>query len=189
MKRSKLALISAVVKSRVQAVLGWTLLAFSVVGFSVELSADELDAIGLTVASLFLAVGVALLACSFRTRRLVNQFRYYVSILSDQSTMSIYQLSVTLGQPEEKVVRALQAMIARHFFASAYVDRGRKCLVFPLLEKARRESQEELEHLPHEIVTCPVCGGDNRIPVGRGCNCMYCDNLLRSESFEDRFHS
>ena len=110
---------------------------------------------------------------------MVAKFRLYVSILSNQSSMSVYELAMALGESEQQVTKALQAMIDRHFFVSAYIDRGRRYLVFPLMEQQAREEQAEEEAQPHVVVACSVCGGDNRIPLGKRCNCMYCDNLIK----------
>ena len=181
MKKSKLALLGAGLKSKVQAFLGWPLVVFAVIGIVVELSSGAPDPTGMVVGAVFLISGGFLLICSFRTKRLISNFRLYVSILSNQSSMSIYELSMTLGESEQTVMKALRAMIDRRFFASAYIDQGRKCLVFPLMEKAAREEQEELDALPRVVVACKVCGGDNRIPLGKRCNCMYCDNLLHGD--------
>ena len=181
MKKSNLALLGAGLKSKVQAFLGWPLVVFAVIGIVVELSSGAPDPTGIVVGAVFLISGGFLLICSFRTKRLISKFRLYVSILSNQSSMSIYELSMTLGESEERVMNTLQNMIDRHLFASAYIDKGRRCLVFPLMEKAAREEQEAMEAQPHVVVACKVCGGDNRIPLGKRCNCMYCDNLLRGD--------
>ena len=179
MKKSRLALLGAVLKSKVQAFFGWPLLVFFVVGLAVEFSSGAPDSVGIVLSMLCLVGGGALLYCSFRTKRLVAKFRLYVSILSNQSSMSIYELAMTLGESEQRVMKVLQTMIDRHFFASAYIDHGRRYLVFPLMEQKAREEEAEEEAQPHVVVACPVCGGDNRVPLGKLCNCMYCDNLIK----------
>ena len=179
MKRSKLALVGAALKSNVQLIAGSMSLFMGLVGFGVESTASPLDPVGIVLSGVFLLAGVVLLVCSFRTKRLMARFRVYVSILSNQSSMSISELSMTLGESQEKVESALQAMIERRFFASAYIDRRRQCLVFPLMEMADGETQAELDAQPHTVVTCKVCGGNNRVPVGKRSNCMYCDHVIQ----------
>jgi RNase P subunit RPR2 len=179
MKKSKLALIGAILKSKVQAILGWTLMMFFVAGISIELSADAPDPFGVVMSLVCLAVGVLLLVFSFRTKNLVARFRLYVNVLSKQSSMSIYELAMTLGETENRVMSALQAMIDRRFFASAYIDKKQKRLVFPLMEEKAQQIREEQEALPHVIATCSICGAEARVPVGKHCNCMYCDNLIQ----------
>ena len=179
MKKSRLALLGAVLKSKVQAFFGWPLVVFAVIGTLIELTSEAPDPEGIVVGSVFLVCGGFLLFCSFRTKRMVAKFRLYVSILSNQSSMSVYELAMALGESEQQVTKALQAMIDRHFFVSAYIDRGRRYLVFPLMEQQAREEQAEEEAQPHVVVACSVCGGDNRIPLGKRCNCMYCDNLIK----------
>ena len=58
-----------------------------------------------------LAIGVLLLFLSLRTKKLVSKFRLYVSILSNQSSMSIYELNADyvkyarfLGIKDSKIV-------------------------------------------------------------------------------------
>ena len=180
MKKSKLALVGAVVKSKMQAILGWPIAVFGVMGLCFYLPSPAEYGWGL-IAFMFvlLAIGVLLLFLSLRTKKLVSKFRLYVSILSNQSSMSICELAMTLGESEEGVMNALQDMIDRHFFASAYIDKGRRCLVLPLMEKAVEEARTEWGEKPYTVVTCKVCGGDNRISVGSRCSCMYCDNLIQ----------
>lgn len=181
MKKSKLALLGATLKSKVLAALGWPIIAFFMIGLGLELTSEAPEWVFVFFSAACIVGGVAMEISAFRTKKLITKFRLYVSILSNQSSMSIYELSMTLGESEQTVMKTLQTMINRHFFASAYIDRGRRCLVFPLMEQAAREEQEEQEALPHVVVACPVCGGDNRIPLGKRCNCMYCDNLLRGD--------
>ena len=180
MKKTKLALVGASVKSKIQAILGWSITAFSVMGLCFYLPSPEEFGWGL-IAFMFVlfAMGVLLLLLSWRNKKLISQFRLYVNILSNQPSMSIYELAMTLGESEIKVTQNLQAMIDRRFFASAYIDHGRQCLVFPLMEQATRAVHEEMEAQPHGIVACSVCGGDNRVPLGKRCNCMYCDNFIQ----------
>ena len=179
MKKSRLALLGAVLKSKVQAFFGWPLIAFGILGLCFYLPSPEEYGWGL-IACMFviLLLGIWLLCLSFRTKRMVAKFRLYVSILSNQSSMSVYELAMALGESEQKVTKALQTMIDRHFFVSAYIDRGRHCLVFPQMEQEAREAQAREDAQPHVVVACSVCGGDNRIPLGKRCNCMYCDNLI-----------
>ena len=178
MKKSRLVLLGAVLKSKVQAFFGWPLVVVAVIGILIELTSGAPELEGIVIGSVLLVCGGFLLFCSFRTKRMVAKFRLYVSILSNQSSMSVYELAMALGESEQKVRKALQAMIDRHFFASAYIDRGRRCLVFPQMEQEAREAQAMEDAQPHVVVACSVCGGDNRIPMGKRCNCMYCDNLI-----------
>ena len=179
MKKSKLTLIGAKIKSNVQAFFGWSLLVAFVGGISVEASAEKPDPAGIVLSLACLIFGVLLILISFRTKKLVSKFCLYVTILSRQSSMSIYELAMTLGENEECVVKSLQAMINRKYFTSAYIDMKQKRLIFPMVEKEEETAREQRDALPHVMVTCSVCGGEARIPVGSHTNCMYCNNFIQ----------
>ena len=179
MKKSKFVLVGVTLKYKVQAILGWSLAIFGALGSLVELTSGELDPFGIVLFLVFLACGGAFLSLSFRNKKLVSQFRLYVSILSNQSSMSIYDLSRTVGIPEVKVKKDLQTMIDRRFFADAYIDHGRKCLVFPLMEQETRRASDESHDVLYVTAVCPICGGSNRIVSGKNNRCMYCDNIIR----------
>ena len=179
MKKSKLTLVGAKIKSNVQAFFGWSLIVAFVGGIGVEMSAEKPDPTGIVFSLACLIFGALLILLSIRTKKLVSKFRLYVNVLSRQSSMSIYELAMTLGENESNVVKSLQAMINRKYFASAYIDMKQKRLVFPMMEREEEIAREQREALPHVMVTCSVCGGEARIPVGSHTNCIYCNNFIQ----------
>ena len=170
MKKSKINLIAASLKGKIQLICGIGLVIFSIGGFSVEIPA--LDVFGIILAVAVLSLGLFLIYRFYRTQKLISRFRLYVSILSNQSSMSIYALSQTVGIPEQQVNRELQTMIDRRFFADAYIDHGRKCLVFPLMEQETRRASDESHDVLYVTAVCPICGGSNRIVSGKNNRCM-----------------
>ena len=186
-KKSNIALVSASMKSKEQLTLGYLSIFLSIICFSTVLVARPLELEGIILASAFLLIGIVLLFLAYRTKRMISQFRLYVSILSNQSSMAIYEISQKAGIPEQRIMRELQAMIDRCFFVDAYIDKWRKYIVFPQLEQAEKESV--VREGEYEVITCSVCGGSNQVIKKKNCNCMYCDNKLKTKfSLRDIFH-
>ena len=180
MKKSRLALVSATVKSQVQLILGLILVPFGLIGVCFYLPNSIEYGIGLIIFMfILLTLGLFLLWWALRTKKLISQFRHYVCILSNQSSMSIFDLSQTLGKQEKEVMDDVQAMIDRRFFAAAYIDHKKKCLIFPLMEKEAQKAKEEETNQQHIIVSCSVCGGDNKIVSGKTGNCIFCHNFIQ----------
>ena len=177
MKKSKINLIAASLKGKIQLICGIGLVIFSMGGFSVEIPAR--DVVGIIIAIAVLSLGLFLIYRFYRIQKLISRFRLYVSILSNQSSMSIYALSQTAGFPEQQVAKELQTMIDRRFFADAYIDRGKRCLVFPLMEQEAKKETTESDDDLYVTTVCPICGGSNRVVSGKNNRCMYCDNIIR----------
>ena len=180
MRKNKITLAVASIKRKLQFICGLLLIPFSLIGLCFYLPDPNHYGVGLIVFMIvLLLIGLLLLFCSFRTKKLISQFLLYVNILSNQSSMSIYDLSQTVGIPEMKVKQELQTMIDRRYFANAYIDHSKKCLVFPLMEQADKQEHNALDDELYVAVVCPICGGSNRVVSGKNNRCMYCGNIIR----------
>ena len=179
MKKSQLAIVSAIIKSKVQLILGFVLVPFGLLGLCVYLPDPRKYGIGLIVFMfILLFIGLLLWFFSLKTKKLISHFRLYVSILSNQSSSSVCELAMTVGDSEQHVMAELQAMIDRRFFAAAYIDRSKKLLVFPKLNVTVQEESTQSS----EVVTCSICGGDNKIVAGQHSNCVFCGNSIVSDT-------
>ena len=159
-------------KSGCQLFFSICLVIISLAGFDVEIPLKNMA--GIILAFCFMGVGLFLLYCSCQTKRLVSKCRLYANALKGHSSITFFDLSQTVGKTEKDVMADIQVMIDRRFFATAYIDYGKKILVlFPDENKTEKEDNQQ-----YVIVACATCGGDNKIVVGKYANCIFCGNAI-----------
>ena len=97
MKKSQLAIVSAIIKSKVQLILGFVLVPFGLLGLCFYLPDPRKYGIGLIVFMfILLFIGLLLWFFSLKTKKLISHFRLYVSILSNQSSSLSFVFGLNL---------------------------------------------------------------------------------------------
>lgn len=190
--QTRTKLILSTIVEKVQLILGIVIVLFfglmTVAGLTdEELSADKAFIVVMIVMDL---MGVLLIVLSAVRHQLIKNFKKYVALLSNDPTGSISNLASALGTEEETVIKNLDKMIKKKYFANAYIDRDQNCLCFPNREQApltdmaphqgdRNEPQSAPAAAQMTTVVCKGCGGVNAVQKGCVVECEYCGSSIQ----------
>ena len=158
-----------IILARVGIIIGWIGIAFwslmVIVGGSQAFDAQDPAYWAVLVISVgFIALHVALLLFSRRTKRLVQDFRLYSTFLARNPSLSA--LGASVNEKEEDVRLRLQTMCRRGYF-NGRLDLQTGRMLF--------------SHLESSVARCPGCGATTNI-YHTGDTCRYCGNpLIRNE--------
>ena len=191
--QTRTKLILSTIVEKVQLILGIVIVLFfglmTVAGLTdEELSADKAFIVVMIIIDL---IGVILIVLSAIRHRLIKNFKKYVELLSNDPTGSIPNLAAALGVGEDVVVKNLEKMIKKKYFANAYIDRNQNRVCLPNRETAP-SAQEGVPHVtvPNTsqaapaadqmtTVICPGCGGVNTVRKGCVAECEYCGSSIQ----------
>lgn len=160
-------------------ILGWVLVFFAAI-FLINSAAqsgsrgDEDLCAGMLIAGiLLLGGGVYCLYCHRRSARLLADFRKYNAILANDPVKTIYRIAEITGETSETVRQKVNRMIQKSFFVNAYIDQSGKIVL------AERSKMNEVvgnndDRTDFVTVTCPSCGGVNRLAKGQVGKCEFC---------------
>ena len=169
MEKKKIRIILDTWIARIGSVFGWICLVFWALIGAVGLAElpgakDRMD-----VVAPFICIGLAvvhylLIRAMRKTKKLVEDFRLYSSVLARDPDKEIDGIADALKIPQEQVMDRLQAMCRRGYF-SGHINFAARRME---LEPARGFS---VEH-------CPGCGATTAISR-TGDTCRYCGAPLK----------
>lgn len=186
MKHSKAAIVVSTIIEKVQLISGIVILViFGICTVMAIFDRDYNTGGFLQVCIVIDALGLWLIYLSRKRRKLITDFRKYVTALSGDPTGSIVNLASTMGTSEEVILKNLERMIQKKYFTEAYVDRN-----LPNRSQAAGETQNAPSLTtpppspgagPQEMVTvkCGGCGGSNTLARGQSAECEYCGSVIR----------
>ncbi len=109
----------------------------------------------------------------YKTRRLIRLFRKYVYVISSEHEGKLSKIAAILGKEESIVVKNLQKMIDKKYFANAYIDfRTQELMV-------AGQSLDKLKLSEAKKTKCQSCGGYSISVLGYANHCEYCGTLLK----------
>lgn len=130
----------------------------------------------LVVCLVFDSIGIMLILLSRRTKKLIAEFKKYVSILSAAGIETIEALAATIGKPQAVVKKNIELMIKRNYFVNAYINHETNQLVIAKTSDININQKVNGEQL---VCNCKNCGATNRIVKGNGANCDYCGTPIK----------
>lgn len=161
-------------------ILGW-FFAFDGVFFLVFSISEPDDAPPFVVGILCLVIGIYCLYIQHRSARLLADFRKYNAILANDPVKTIYRIAEMTGETAEAVRAKANRMIEKGFFVNAYIDQSGKIVL------ADRGKMDEVvgnndDRTDFVTVTCPACGGVNRLAKGKVGKCEFCGAYISDKA-------
>lgn len=155
--------------ARIGALFGWIFLLFWVLMGIVGLAklpeaSNRVETVMPFVCLGLAALHVPLIRATRRTKKLVEDFRRYSSVLAQDPDKAIAGISDALRIPQEQVIYRLQEMCSRGYF-SGHIN----------------FTSQRMELNPGEnfsVERCPGCGAPNAVSR-TGDTCRYCGSPLR----------
>ena len=186
MNLSKVAVVANSMLGMVLIILGSVLILFSLLMIIIIIG----DGLGGEIAVLLLlAASVWFIVKGVQIRRRVKRFRQYVSLISEQNMRSIEQIAEVTNQSVDFLIKDLQTMIDKGFFANAVINRatndiiiGGQTVPVASINSAQTippvSSQNFVAQVQEWVIDCEGCGASNRVP-GQVGECEYCGSLLQ----------
>lgn len=175
MNSSKVAIIAHQVIEKALLIIGLSIILFFSFLTWISVYVFNLKFAGLiTFFLVFIMIGIIMIFLSIKKRRFILCFREYVKRLSlEDSTGSIEELSRLMNSSANKVRANLKKMIAKNFFANAYIDEKEDKIIFVIQKEEINNSNVE-----YEVFVCNSCGGSNKIIKKKVCKCEFCGSWL-----------
>jgi DNA-directed RNA polymerase subunit RPC12/RpoP len=176
----KATIIVSSIIQKIQMFFGVLFILFAILG----VSASKKQSSDFVMGIIFLGLGAWLVYASKKRKSLINNFKTYVSILSNIPTGSIDNLAANIGTSQDVVRKNLQLMIDKKYFTNAYINTDINCIVLP------SNSQQTTFANTYEInidssspteyvtITCKSCGGVNKIKKDSVYECEYCGTQI-----------
>lgn len=132
------------------------------------------------------ALGVLLFLAGRKRGLMRLEFRKYVTQLSRDPSGSIDNLASATGTSVDVVKKNLNYMIKKNFFVDAFINEQDNLLVLPSTAQ-REQGQQNWQNGAAStsaqtelvVLTCPSCGGINKIPKGTVADCDFCGSPLQ----------
>ena len=133
------------------------------------------------MAIIFLCTGIFCLYRHRRASRLLADFRKYNAILASDPVKTIYRIAEMTGETVENVRKNVNRMIEKNYFVNAYIDQSGKIVL------ADREQMNQVignndDRKDFITITCPSCGGVNRLVKGQVCKCEFCGAYISDKN-------
>lgn len=130
---------------------------------------------------LFLLAGAYLFYNGRNLARLSMDFRKYTAILANDPVKTIYRIAEITGETAEAVRAKVNRMIEKGFFVNAYIDQSGKIVL------ADRSKMDDVvgnndDRMDFVTVTCPACGGVNRLAKGKVGKCEFCGAYISDKA-------
>lgn len=187
MENSKSAIVMSIVIEKIQFIVGIIFLLVFGLCTVVSLADAELASDGFLVFCLVVdGLCILLIYFSRKRHKLNTDFKKYVSALSGDPTGSILNLANAMGTSEDLVSKNLNKMIEKKYFAYAYIDKRKNCIVLSnqgetIGVASTAGNVSSFTGVSQGMVTvhCKGCGGVNAISKGQSAECEYCGSLLQ----------
>lgn len=176
---------SAIVVHRIMGILA------SVVGYFVDfifgitlLFGKLKDAASIIVLLIFLVIGTLLIIYGIKTKRRIQRFKKYVSIMSLENETSLENIANSCSQSLDFVTKDLQTMINQKFFTNAYIDKNTNTIILERKNTAYThdtvKKADAVKPNNSKAVTCKNCGASNNITIGTVAECEFCGSVINS---------
>ncbi len=181
---SKNAVIKNLVSSNAQIFIGYiaaiTCGLIAVIGTSTSGLKTPFDVTMVTIFFAFMSCGIWQIVRGKKHKNLIVLFKEYAARLATDPLRSINKLAAATGGAAETVKKNILAMIRKGYFANAYVDNDRNCLVFAQESNEQKSNQVQQGDSAAEYirVSCPGCGAKNKIPKENVGECEFCGSYL-----------
>lgn len=180
MNSSKAAIVVSQIIEKLQLIAGTILtILFGLPGI-ICLFDKKTSAGAIIILFIFAALGILLIIFSRKRKKLINDFKTYVQILSVDPKVSIDDLASGLGTSQDVVKNNINLMIKKKYFSNAYIDTENNRVVFPVVSEQQQTIAPEAgkSNIEYITVTCKSCGGINKIAKGIVGECDYCGSPL-----------
>lgn len=186
MNSSKAAIVVSKIIEKIQLIVGIvTTFVFGVIAIYSTFD-DEYDGLDVVITFyIIFFIGILLIALSIKRHKLINNFKTYVKILSEDSTGSIDNIATVLNVSTDKVRKELQLMIDKKYFANAYVNFETNRIIFPssnveISENVgqNKTTDEHYKSKDYISISCKNCGGMNTVIKGQVGECEYCGSII-----------
>lgn len=176
---------SAIVVHRIMGVLASVVGYFIDFIFGITLLFGRLKgAASIIVLLIFLVVGTLLIAYGIKTKRRIQRFKKYVSIISLENEISLENIASSCSQSLDFVTKDLQTMINQKFFTNAYIDKNTNTIILERKNTAyTHDTVKEAYSVTSnnsKAVTCKNCGASNNIIIGTIAECEFCGSAINS---------
>ena len=120
--------------------------------------------------------GVLLLRKVNETKMTATKFKKYINIVANQNVKSIDSIASAMGVSYSEAEKDLQNMIDIGYLPGAYIHQGNREII--LKQHAPVASNQEsaaVQSAPQMTTkSCPGCGANNVVSVGKVAECEYC---------------
>lgn len=184
MKSSTVTGIDKVKKGSLR-VGGWILVVCGVITlFASAMSSSYSDEAQVTA---FLFMGLVLIGLGIfcfrknrRLSRLLADFQRYNAILANDPVKTISRIAEMTGETVDTVRQKVNQMIEKGYFVNAYIDQSGK-VVLADREKMNEVVGNNVGVKDLVTVTCPNCGGINRLHREQTGKCEFCGAYISDQ--------
>lgn len=172
--KSKVAIVVSSIIERVELVFGgfWVfIIAFGMI-------TDPPKDIAVCVVVIIMGVfGLGAFIDGLKRRKLRINFKKCVAYLSAEPTGKLTGLASATGMTVDSVKKNIAKMIYKGFFAHAYIDEAKDCLI--VREKENNTYGDAGEPVALIPCQCRNCGGVSKIIKGTPSQCDFCGSILK----------
>lgn len=133
------------------------------------------------VAIIFLCTGIFCLYRHRRASRLLADFRKYNAILASDPVKTIYRIAEMTGDTVENVRKNVNHMIEKNYFVNAYIDQSGKIVLADRGQMNQVVGNND-GRKDFITITCPSCGGVNRLVKGHVGKCEFCGAYISDKT-------
>jgi len=137
------------------------------------------DAPSIISVIIFIILGTLLIVCGIKTKKRIQRFNKYISIISLENQTSLENIASSCSQSIDFVTNDLQAMINKKFFTNAYINKNTNEFIMKnkniIVENNNSKKAKKLEI---RVITCKNCGASNNITSTSTVECEFCGSAL-----------
>ena len=184
MKTSKAVVVINAILGKIASITGYFFGVVGIIGLIIEITESKSSS-GFAYAFFFIALGAFLIYKGHQIKQRIRRFKKYISLISTLQMTSLNSIASSTSQTVEFVVKDLQKMVNKRFFANATIDAATNEIIIgsrtspapsPLSAFSINQSSAQQEQ---ETFTCPNCGGIGTRQVGAPGKCEYCGSYIK----------
>lgn len=188
MNKSKTALLLVTTGMYISLIIGSLLALLYLICIAASADATNGDAMFISTTIIVGLPAFLLLYFGIQKKKLIDEFKKYVAIISKVPNGFIPDIAATLNTSVDVVKRNLDLMIKKQFFANAYIDHDSNCIIINgkkaqnnmTSPSANKLTQSETQTPRMVTVKCEGCGAPNAIQKGTVGECEYCGTPIKS---------
>jgi len=169
-KSSRIKVIASSIGGNFAVVFGYLFAAIGVIGFVVGIDSGNGNtfAENTIIAAIVIAIGVTNIVLGTKTKKTIERFRHYVSLISVQRMTSLGEIAANTLKTPEFVRNDLQKMINRRLFVNASINITTGEIIIAGLEQYAPPPPE------YEAFTCRGCGAPGSKNKSAVYTCSFC---------------
>jgi len=137
------------------------------------------DAPSIISVIIFIILGTLLIICGIKTKKRIQRFNTYISIISLENQTSLENIASSCSQSIDFVTNDLQTMINKKFFINAYINKNTNDFVMKNKNIiGENNTAKKAEKLETRTVTCKNCGASNNITSASAVECKFCGSKI-----------